>query len=1137
MGTADDDEDLKLGQASANLLSALESALPKLLCRRFKTRGDHGPVHTRAKRRDLDYVIKLVEPFQGEPQLLDARLKYIVPPVVNAYLECLQHEKPTPRSSNLPLEDAICNILYTLCKVRGYKVIVGFFNNEARYLELILRALERTVTSPVDGESSWQVHYVLLLWLSHLLLTPFDLKSISDAQPVEAGVKGLALPSDLPPIATRCLQIGLHYLPVATKAQDAAAAMLVRLVIRPDMQRLQTGDAMVNKALQTVEFHDEGAQPSIYERLGPLRFLTGIASSADLAWLIPDIYRTCEKLANDARSLIASNAEAKKLTVKILRNIAILCLRSATAEGPLLTLFENEGVLENVIDFLLRSLGDRDTPLRYAAAKALSLIVQELDPAMGHEVIQAILDSFKDDLPRRSTTLDFRNAGPLTWHGLTLALAHVLFKRTASPEQLPDIINALVAALQFEQRTSTGSSLGTNVRDAANFGIWSFSRRYTTDELLAVRTADILYASGQTSAIQTVAIQLLLSGCLDPAGNIRRGSSAALQELIGRHPNQVFEGISLVQIVEYQAVGLRRRAMVMVSSKAAEVHRMYWSALVDGILGWRGIGSPDVLSREAAAAALAKLSGLSGPTESSRVMIKVVGCMRDTAAGDAEDLHGLTLALALIVAGGDIDNGGELWGVVDRLSEWLGTFSPRILRSELPSAAVGLVASLCMQELADGDITTIPFGNIELLTERTLCRQEDFILPSIPNLARALLPLKRRAGKPLGCIGPQELCKRVAADSTKSTLGGAGRAIALGALTPLYGDGLKGEKATMAVGVLASMMTVMSVDWRVIGMRALQLAIEGSKAREADPSLVETIAGAVHRGLNDYTIDERGDVGSLVRLQAIACANDLLRDFGGEDGNEALLVLRADIARLSLEKLERVRIQAAQCRERFMPFGVHVTDLASVSGYEYFWAAMEPLRLPGGDSLLNAAVLEGCISCAGIGAESLLQASRAALVETLSGIDVSLLLAHMSTFAALLKRLLTENGNTHAALEVLAFLLDMQTPQRLVETNFKWRNLLSTVQKSHHKSNDIPKILAAVHVYRGLAGVIELRSEVLKKLISMLGSNPYPRIRAAVAEVLFVITGAEALKGGNWMAPAVQNREAVLVLQREYVPP
>ncbi len=62
METADDDEDPKLGQASASLLSALESALPKLLWRRPKTGGDHGPVHTRAKRRDLDYVIKLVRP-------------------------------------------------------------------------------------------------------------------------------------------------------------------------------------------------------------------------------------------------------------------------------------------------------------------------------------------------------------------------------------------------------------------------------------------------------------------------------------------------------------------------------------------------------------------------------------------------------------------------------------------------------------------------------------------------------------------------------------------------------------------------------------------------------------------------------------------------------------------------------------------------------------------------------------------------------------------------------------------------------------------------------------------------------------------------------------------------------------------
>ncbi|KAK3643362.1 hypothetical protein LTR56_006444 [Elasticomyces elasticus] len=1132
----DDDADQKLVQASASLLSDLESALPKLLWRPSKTEGKHGSVHSCAKRRDHDYIINLIEPFQGEPQLLDARLKHIVPPIVDAYLEYLQRKTVDLASTHPSLDDAICTILYTLCKVRGYKVIVGFFNNEARYLELILKALERAISASTGDESKWQVPYILLLWLSHLLLTPFDLASISGSDPHETAVLGLPLPVELPLIATRCIRIGLHYLPVSTKSQDAAAAMLVRLVIRPDMQHIGTGDALVNYALQVV---GEANQSSIYARLGPLRFLAGIAASTDLAPLIPDIYRTCEKLSNDGESLLTSNAVAKKLTVKILRNVAILCLRSASIEGPLSSLLETGGVLEEAIDYLLRSLGDRDTPVRYAAAKALSLIVQELNPEMGHEVIQAILDSFKEDLPRHSTKLDFRNADPLKWHGLTLALAHVLFKRTASPEQLPDIINALVAALQFEQRTSTGSSLGTNIRDAANFGIWSFSRRYTTDELLAVCTADILYAKDETSAIQTVATQLILSACLDPAGNIRRGSSAALQELIGRHPNQVFEGISLVQIVEYQAVGLRQRAMVDVTSKAAELHRMYWVALVDGVLGWRGVGSPDVTSRDAAAAALVKLSALDEhiSQKGDSVCGKLVESIHHTIKSDAETLHGLLLALALIADGhhSDID---KLWDIVEHLPEWVGGFSLRILRSELSSAAVALVAALCRRALGATEhahLARIPFASIEALTERTLSRQENHILGTIPQLVQALLPLKRKAGQALCCIGTQELCNRVTADSAKSTLGGAGRAIALGALAPLYGDGLRGEKAAASAQTLDAMTATPSVDWRVVGVRAFQLTVAGSEGQQAEPDLVDAIAVAVHRGLNDYTIDERGDVGSLVRLRAITCASEMLRIFGVQHESEALYTLQADVARLSLEKLDRVRVQAAQCREQFMPFGVHVTDLTSVSTYDYFYAAMSPLRSPARDPLLETAILEGIVSCSGVGAESLLQASRAALVETLSHADDATLSIHLSALAAVLKSMMAEGGNMHAALELLAFLLDMQIPQKLAATDFKWRNLLSTVQKSHHKSNDMPRILAAVCVYRGLADVPSLRNEVLKKLISMLGSNPYPRVRASVAEALFMVTGAEVLRVRVWTAPTAQNKDAVLGLQLEYV--
>jgi hypothetical protein len=131
--------------------------------------------------------------------------------------------------------------------------------------------------------------------------------------------------------------------------------------------------------------------------------------------------------------------------------------------------------------------------------------------------------------------------------------------------------------------------------------------------------------------------------------------------------------------------------------------------------------------------------------------------------------------------------------------------------------------------------------------------------------------------------------------------------------------------------------------------------------------------------------------------------------------------------------------------------------------------------------------------------------------------------------------MLLDNTNMHPALELLAFMLDMQILQKLAGTEFKWRNLLSTVQKSHHKSNDIPKILAALHVYRGLADILGIRDDVLKKLVSMLKTNPYPRVRSSIAETLFVVTQEPAMKDKDWLRPSSQNVEVIDMLQKRYV--
>lgn len=65
----------------------------------------------------------------------------------------------------------MCLILYIISKVRGYKTIVKLFPHQVEDLTMVAAAAYRST----GEECTWQVRYVLLLWLSLLLMAPFDL--------------------------------------------------------------------------------------------------------------------------------------------------------------------------------------------------------------------------------------------------------------------------------------------------------------------------------------------------------------------------------------------------------------------------------------------------------------------------------------------------------------------------------------------------------------------------------------------------------------------------------------------------------------------------------------------------------------------------------------------------------------------------------------------------------------------------------------------------------------------------------------------------------------------------------------------------------------------------------------------------
>ena len=67
-------------------------------------------------------------------------------------------------------------VLTTLCKVRGYKTIIKFFPHEVSDMEQVTELLHFQINT------IWQIPYILVLWLSIIVLVPFDLITIDSGE-------------------------------------------------------------------------------------------------------------------------------------------------------------------------------------------------------------------------------------------------------------------------------------------------------------------------------------------------------------------------------------------------------------------------------------------------------------------------------------------------------------------------------------------------------------------------------------------------------------------------------------------------------------------------------------------------------------------------------------------------------------------------------------------------------------------------------------------------------------------------------------------------------------------------------------------------------------------------------------------
>ncbi|KAK4099368.1 hypothetical protein N658DRAFT_430041 [Parathielavia hyrcaniae] len=1228
MDAPEEDLDIKLQRISADLIAEFDKSLGPFL--RKQDGAGRSAVRSRVRTRETERLVSsLLDPFQELPQLLDPHLPTWLPALGDAYLEHLLTRRPPPHSlssttttattsnnirSNdllMPLPRAICKLLYTFCKIRGEKVVVRFLSNEAKYLEVLLSALEdaeraaggtnskskhdgggapddtgigQAVAVPVGGWT-WEERYVVLLWLSHLMLAPFDLATISSLEEEEVGVEedvvvaaaeeeagGLTLPDGLPSITTRILPLAVKYLALPGKERDASRALLVRIAMRRDMQEMGVLDALVRWALAALRPR-EGVERTPYHYIGVLSFLAGVlAASADTSDMDPYltmIFHAVHGIASEgdkAGGMMAS-ALARKTMIKVIRAIAVLVLRNPHD-------MEGMEIVETTIGFLMENLADNDTPVRLAASKALSVITLKLDEDMASQVIEAVLESLNRNVLRVNSPgaaatprKDLSMVDSLEWHGLMLTLSHLLYRRSPPAENLADIVQALLMGLSFERRSTSGSSTGGNVRDAACFGIWALARRYTTAELLAVPTATLTTDAGSgISMLQIIATSLVAAACLDPSGNIRRGSSAALQELIGRHPDTVERGIWVVQTVDYHAVALRSRALQDVALGATKLSAQYGEALLEALLGWRGVGDVDAASRRAAGASYGIITAELASADSNPIqrLTQSVSLVLDHTKSlenrQVEERHGLFFSLGAVL---DALPGAvrEKDAALDRLvqlsmdallailqdcntktyrkPELVAEAASRLIISSYPvlqaatSSSTNLLPGHSLRTRTGDELAQL-VNAVGARTEKldtfvALVRanlQKWLVWPDIEIISAAseaavvLMVFCSDAERDEAIRGWAEAARERQSSKTRTT---SGHFSALAAVYPMASTMAPEQDRTLICDAITERWR--NDVWTDTRACILQ-SLTGSDLLKQN---TDVFLDLVAQGLDDYTTTAQGDVGSHVRFQAIRATRSLWETLEEDPGASKPLVggLFLRILRLAAEKLDRVRAEAqASLTVVLKPAQAAALRRSTFSSKAYFLFLLYLLQqdwLHPAASEVRAdaerwmdALMAGFVSSADTGNEELVIATRAALCDfcECSAANTN------AVCTALARNLRAWQGTDRVlvpTLEVVAFLFHVGVFGRQ-GGGVNYKSLCLQVQKACYKTGNVRKIEACIRVYGAVAELGRdghghgseddacKRREGVGEARARLGAlmfHPWPRVKSTVVDELW----------------------------------
>uniref|UniRef100_A0A8D3C4N8 Tubulin-specific chaperone D n=1 Tax=Scophthalmus maximus TaxID=52904 RepID=A0A8D3C4N8_SCOMX len=577
---------------------------------------------TKATESTTHRFLVIMNRYQEQPHLLDPHLEWML----NMILDVVRSEK-SPSS----LVHLCFKFLYIISKVRGHKIFMQLFPHEVADLKPVLDLLSRQ--DPKDSET-WETRFMLLLWLSMTCLLPFDLSRMDGHLESDGSMAR-------EPTMDRILAIVKSYLVVTDSPRNAAPLLVSKFMTRPDVTQKHLG-AFLDWSLATISQCNDQLLIDIVVLDGTLQSLVNTRRHTHRLHSVAPKILQCLEQKHLSES---SQAMLRKLGVKLIQRLGLTFLKprlaawryqrgsrslaanlsvsqSATAaDAPTPRAEQEEDYdipeeVETVIENLLVGLKDKETIVRWSAAKGIGRLAGRLPKELADEVVESLLDCFSFQ--------ETDNA----WHGGCLALAELGRRGLLLPSRLPDVVPLIIKSLTYEEKRGA-CSVGSNVRDAACYVCWSFARAYEPKELKPFVTE--------------IASALLITAVFDRNINCRRAASAAFQENVGRQ-GTFPHGINILTAADYYTVGSVNNCYLTISVYIASFPE-YTGAMIDHLIAMK-INHWDGVIRELASKALHNLTPQAPDYMATTVLPKLLSL----AVGiDLHSRHGAILACAEII--------------------------------------------------------------------------------------------------------------------------------------------------------------------------------------------------------------------------------------------------------------------------------------------------------------------------------------------------------------------------------------------------------------------------------------------------------------------------------------------------------